>query len=134
MNRGIMKLVGEIVQTNPNRSRPIHLIGIATWGCVSGFHQLDVHGANVHYVKPRAEERGQASLEPNHTEFIFVDDGSERKYGREITFRANLEQLISGDFFAARFTPALSSSLQPLPGTTSLRAEPTGRILTLFLS
>ncbi|CAM4802278.1 unnamed protein product [Rotaria magnacalcarata] len=133
MNRGIMKLVGEIVQTNPNRSRPIHLIGIATWGCVSGFHQLDVHGANVHYVKPRAEERGQASLEPNHTEFIFVDDGSERKYGREITFRANLEQLISGDFFAARFTPALSSSLQPLPGTTSLRAEPTDPVPVVLL-
>ncbi|CAF4258257.1 unnamed protein product, partial [Rotaria sordida] len=26
MNTGIMKLVGEIVQINPNRHRPIHLI------------------------------------------------------------------------------------------------------------
>lgn len=26
MNTGIMKLVGEIVQINPDRSRPIHLI------------------------------------------------------------------------------------------------------------
>jgi SLOG in TRPM len=26
MNRGIMKLVGEIIQINPDRSRPIHLI------------------------------------------------------------------------------------------------------------
>jgi hypothetical protein len=26
MNTGIMKLVGEIIQINPNRSRPIHLI------------------------------------------------------------------------------------------------------------
>jgi len=26
MNTGIMKLVGDIVQINPDRSRPIHLI------------------------------------------------------------------------------------------------------------
>jgi hypothetical protein len=26
MNTGIMKLVGEIIQINPDRSRPIHLI------------------------------------------------------------------------------------------------------------
>ena len=41
-------------------------------------------------------------LEPNHTHFIFVDDESVRKYGREIDFRAALEQSISGGRFASR--------------------------------
>ncbi|CAF0789998.1 unnamed protein product [Adineta ricciae] len=123
MNTGIMKLVGEIVQINPDRFRPIHLIGIATWGCVSGFQQLDVHGANVHYSKSRGEQKGEAPLEPNHTEFIFVDDGSERKYGREITFRARLEQAISGGFFATRPASSPSNPYASLTKTTSLRPE-----------
>ncbi|CAF1256388.1 unnamed protein product [Adineta steineri] len=123
MNTGIMKLVGEIVQINPDRSRPIHLIGIATWGCVSGFEQLDVHGANVHYAKSRSEQKGEAPLEPNHTEFIFVDDGSERKYGREIQFRARLEQAISGGFFATRPATSSNSTYPTLTKTQSLRPE-----------
>ncbi|UJR33550.1 hypothetical protein I4U23_020992 [Adineta vaga] len=125
MNTGIMKLVGEIVQINPDRSRPIHLIGIATWGCVSDFQQLDVHGSNVHYAKPRSEQKGEAPLEPNHTEFIFVDDGSERKYGREISFRAKLEQAISGGFFASKSTTVTQAANQTtsLSGAPSVRSE-----------
>ena len=30
-------------------------------------------------------------LDPNHTHFIFVDDGSEGQYGKEIEFRSKLE-------------------------------------------
>ena len=104
LNVGIMKLVGEIVQINPDRSRPIHLIGIAPWGCVSGFQQLDVRGSNVHYVQPNNNQLGEVPLEPNHTEFIFVDDGTIQKYGREIAFRAKLEAAISDGFFSSKNT------------------------------
>lgn len=38
------------------------------------------------------------SLDPHHTHFILVDDGSVREFGREIEFRAKLENLIrAGD-------------------------------------
>lgn len=30
-------------------------------------------------------------LDPNHTHFILVDDGSENQFGKEIEFRASLE-------------------------------------------
>ncbi|CAF3840513.1 unnamed protein product [Adineta steineri] len=134
MNTGIMKLVGEIVQINPDRSRPIHLIGIATWGCVSGFQQLDVHGANVHYAKPRSEQKGEAPLEPNHTEYIFVDDGSERKYGREISFRAKLEQAISGGFFASKPTAShLNNQSTSASTTPSLRPEQSDPVPVVLL-
>ncbi|CAF3772040.1 unnamed protein product [Rotaria sordida] len=133
MNTGIMKLVGEIVQINPNRHRPIHLIGIATWGCVAGSDQLDVHGTNVHYAKPHVEELNEAALEPNHTEFIFVDDGSVRKFGGEITFRASLEQAISGDFFAIRSNSDSSPTLPKLTPTTSFRSEQSDPIPVVLL-
>ena len=117
MNTGIMKLVGEIVQINPDRSRPIHLIGIASWGCVAGFEQLQVEDENVNYMEPRRDSRGQAPLEPNHTEFIFVDDNSRNKYGGEIDFRAKLTQAISNGFFAFPHPVTVNqlyTNLQPL--------------------
>ncbi|CAF1410497.1 unnamed protein product, partial [Rotaria sordida] len=123
MNRGIMKLVGEITQTNPDRSRPIHLIGIATWGCVSNFQKLDVQGSIVHYTKPSGETKGQAPLEPNHTKFIFVDDGTERKFGGEIAFRAELEQAISGGFFASKTRTSSINRNISISETSSLRPE-----------
>lgn len=36
-----------------------------------------------------------APLDPNHTHFILVDDGTTAKFGREIKFRAALERFIS---------------------------------------
>ena len=33
----------------------------------------------------------EAELDPNHTHFVLVDDGSNNIYGKEIEFRANLE-------------------------------------------
>ncbi|CAF4343328.1 unnamed protein product [Rotaria sp. Silwood2] len=87
MDTGIMKLVGEIVQINPDPSRSIPLIGIATWGYVFGHEQLDAQGIHAYYSKFLSNKKGEASLEPNHTNFIFVDDGSERRHGGEIVFR-----------------------------------------------
>ncbi|CAF1186955.1 unnamed protein product [Rotaria sordida] len=123
MNTGIMKLVGEIVQVNPDRSRPIHLIGIATWGCVSGVEQLAVHGSNVNYAKSHSNARGEAPLEPNHSEFIFIDDGTTRKYGGEIEFRAQLTQAISGGFFAPRSTCSVDIETPSIPASQSSRSE-----------
>jgi transient receptor potential cation channel subfamily M protein 2 len=37
----------------------------------------------------------RAPLDPNHTHFILVDNGSEGIYGVEIEFRARLESYIS---------------------------------------
>lgn len=62
-------------------------------------------------------------MEPNHTEFIFVDDNSVRKYGGEIAFRAKLEQAISGGFFASKPTTNPTGTYTSLQATTSLRAD-----------
>jgi len=40
-------------------------------------------------------ETNTVSLDPNHTHFILVDDGTERQFGGEIDFRSMLEKYIS---------------------------------------
>ncbi|UJR07492.1 hypothetical protein I4U23_011781 [Adineta vaga] len=95
VNTSITKLIGEIIRTNPDPSRPIHLIGIAPWGCISGVEQLDVHGTNVIYAKSLSNENNETPLEPNHTQFIFIDDGTKYQYGGETEFRTQFEKSIS---------------------------------------
>lgn len=42
------------------------------------------------------EQRCSVKINPDHTHFIFVDDGTEGKFGGEINFRTQLEQHIRG--------------------------------------
>ncbi|CAF1418808.1 unnamed protein product [Adineta ricciae] len=100
VNTSITKLIGEIIRTNPDPSRPIHLIGIAPWGCISGVEQLDVHGTNVIYAKSMTDENNETPLEPNHTPFIFIDNGTKHQYGVETEFRTQFEKCISGEAFS----------------------------------
>ena len=39
--------------------------------------------------------RGVSALDHNHTHFLLVDNGTEKKFGEEIAFRTELEQYIS---------------------------------------
>ncbi|CAF3667461.1 unnamed protein product [Rotaria sp. Silwood1] len=134
MNTGIMKLVGEIVEMNPSRCRRIHLFGIATWGCVAGRDKLNDRGKTVEYTKPTIEEKNTAPLEPNHTKFIFIDDGSEGQFGREITFRARLERAISGDFFGARSRTTSTADMSTSTTTTpSFRPEQSDPVPVVLL-
>ncbi|CAF3833359.1 unnamed protein product, partial [Rotaria sp. Silwood1] len=100
----LTKLLGEIIRTNPDPSHPIHLIGIASWGCISGVEQLDVHGTNVIYNKSKNDGNDETPLEPNHTHFIFVDDGTKHQYGGENEFRTQFERAIYGESFSLQST------------------------------
>ena len=66
---------------------------------MSGHEQLEGSDSPGQYIQPEEDSKGQAPLEPNHTEFIFIDDGTEGKYGGEIEFRGQLEAAISSGFF-----------------------------------
>ncbi|CAF4265968.1 unnamed protein product, partial [Rotaria sordida] len=78
--------------------------GIAPWGCISGAEQLDVHGTNVIYNKSKSDENDETPLEPNHTHFTFIDDGTKHQYGGENEFRAQFERAISGESFSLQST------------------------------
>ena len=59
--------------------------------------ELSVKQYTIPLEDVRAERRrgnaraGGTYLEPHHTHFLLVDDGSEGRYGTEIDFRARLE-------------------------------------------
>lgn len=70
---------------------------MAPWGCISGVEQLNVLGTNVVYTRTKSGQNNENPLEPNHTQFIFIDDGSTHEYGAERQFRRRFEKAISGE-------------------------------------
>ncbi|UJR33345.1 hypothetical protein I4U23_020794 [Adineta vaga] len=96
-NSRVAKFYGEISRTNPNPSRPIQLIGIVSWGCAAGRELLDVQGSEVLYSKLKSDTKSEIPLEPNHTNFIFIDDGTERKHKCAVQFRGQFERKIISD-------------------------------------
>ena len=76
---------------------------------------------NIQYTKPTAVKRGLAPLDPNHTHFIFVDDGTRAKFGGEISFRARLEHVLAGG------VDTLDPPNDPADSSSSKSDVPSGR-------
>ncbi|CAG5118818.1 unnamed protein product, partial [Candidula unifasciata] len=99
-NAGVMKHVGEAVRdfglTSEGR---VITIGIASWGCVQSKEQLisaDCQGKWPASYRIDSKEKAKESfLDPNHTHFILVDNGTQHKFTVEIPFRAKLEEAIA---------------------------------------
>ncbi|BFY97240.1 hypothetical protein BsWGS_00280 [Bradybaena similaris] len=107
-NMGVMKSVGQAVhegqtfQWNNNRvSHVLRCIGIAPWGYVKDRHCLESDGSgkfNAHYRSSTLIEHKQpVPLNPDHTHFIFVDDGYRARYGGVAAFRSKFEKRIAQD-------------------------------------
>ncbi|KAL8563213.1 hypothetical protein ACOMHN_053960 [Nucella lapillus] len=102
-NTGVMKHVGEAVRDyGLTAEGRVICIGITPWGCVQSREVLECQGQ----TKPRGkwpaeyqimdkQAHKQSFLDPNHSHFILVDNGTQRKFATEIEFRANLEKEIS---------------------------------------
>lgn len=118
--------MGEIIRTNPDPSRPIHLIGIAPWGCISGVEQLDVDGTNVIYAKSKSDDNNKTPLEPNHTQFILIDDGTKHQDGGEFAFRARFERSIAGEIFSLHNNQQDSSDTSQSEGKSTSSYSSTG--------
>ena len=98
---GVMQLVGSLVHESGRQgtTKQIVCLGIAPWGVVQDHEEMLASGrGQVFSAKELAQgEQKRADrtrLDPNHSHFIFVDDGSEGQFGREIDFRSKLENLI----------------------------------------
>ncbi|CAH1239415.1 TRPM2 [Branchiostoma lanceolatum] len=100
MNQCVMKYVGEAIRHSDiiarYKQRKMCAIGIATWGTVDSRESL---GAGLFPAKYREDalRRGEnmATLDPNHTHFILVDDGTTGKFrGADVKARTRLEEYI----------------------------------------
>ena len=74
------------------------------WGCVSNIDQLDVQGANVTFSKSKSDGKKILSLEPNHTHFIFIDDGTKNKHACAMKFRGQFERTLLNERFSVPTT------------------------------
>ncbi|XP_077993758.1 transient receptor potential cation channel subfamily M member 2-like isoform X2 [Glandiceps talaboti] len=100
---GVMKHVGEAVRDYTLGSgsygrRSIVNIGVVPWGVVHRRQRLINEGGKSTYkVRYLVEDPVglEASLDPNHSHFILVDNGSSGSYGTEIELRGKLERAIS---------------------------------------
>jgi hypothetical protein len=105
--------------------------GIAPWGCISGVEQLDVHGTNVIYAKSKTGEDDETPLEPNHTQFIFIDDGTKHQYGAETKFRTRFEKAIAGESFTLQNNHQDSSDASQSEGKSSGSLTLSGKYVLL---
>ena len=98
----------------------VPLIAVAPYGCVKGREAFDgcKKGSRTYTaVNERATATG-APLNPNHTHFVLVDDGSvaPKAWGKEIPVRAALEATYSNQ----KAVPMVLLVLQGGPGTLSM--------------
>ncbi len=115
---GVMQLVGSLVHESGRQgsAEQIVCLGIAPWGVVDNHEamgktsrgkvfaakdalavdELAAKGAK----EAAAKQSPRAPLDPNHSHFILVDDGTTGTFGGEIEFRTALENRICSDMAA----------------------------------
>ena len=95
-NSGVMKMTGRALSDADAR---VQCLGVATWGVINGRDRLegthDLHQTVALDRLAMANSDKGVNLEPNHSHFIFVDNGREGKHawGGEIVFRFELERV-----------------------------------------
>eukprot|EP00105_Crassostrea_gigas_P034984 XP_019919132.1 PREDICTED: transient receptor potential cation channel subfamily M member 6 [Crassostrea gigas] len=105
-NVGVMKAVGNAVSEgqsflwdNDRITHTLRLIGIGPWGYVKDRKNLESDGNGcfpVHFQTSNIIQHGKpVPLNPNHTHFVFVDDGFRNNYKGASEFRALFEQKVS---------------------------------------
>ncbi|XP_036366249.1 uncharacterized protein LOC115221043 [Octopus sinensis] len=94
LHRGAVKYIGEAISDNENKvadMKTVKIIGIAPWNCVQNKESL----VNKEGLWPaNYSNGGEYALDPNHTHFILVDDGTSDTSGVELEFKKQLEDTI----------------------------------------
>ncbi|XP_072021686.1 transient receptor potential cation channel subfamily M member-like 2 [Amphiura filiformis] len=102
-NVGVMKYVGTAVgdyeTAKTNGKNNIETIGIVSWGKLRADYRNEIDTklgkGNVVKLDPEpTKEKGVSSLQPNHSYFILVDDGT-NKFGSDVLVRGGLEKAMS---------------------------------------
>ncbi|XP_048236497.1 transient receptor potential cation channel subfamily M member-like 2 isoform X3 [Haliotis rufescens] len=122
-NAGVMKHVGEAVRDfglTTEAHKKVICIGVAPWGCVQEKELLiDDMGKwpALHRIVNDPKPK-QSCLDPNHTHFILVDNGTQQQFAVEIPFRGKLENEIAKQKTATGSgVPVVLLVLEGGPGT-----------------
>ena len=96
LNVGIAKHVGDCMTAGFLRRNRAVVIGIAPWGVIAGRQFLKKQNSTVHYFAPSAAP-GATVLNPNHSFYLLVDDGTVGRYGQDMRWRQDFETELSKD-------------------------------------
>ena len=100
---GVMSLTGRILRdvsqldstaSEQDQYSSVKCIGILPYGILSETKVKQTKRDNKVSLKLAGVKQQPNSLEPNHTHFLLVDDGSVDKYHVETSFRHALEEYI----------------------------------------
>jgi transient receptor potential cation channel subfamily M protein 2 len=89
-NTGVMKHVGEAIRDYTIRhgsKNMISTIGIATWGCINnkdalvGSTEFGLWPADYTPDETSQEKTKETPLDPNHSHFLLVDNGTQHSFG-----------------------------------------------------
>jgi len=110
---GVMRLVGRALASFDER---VTVVGITAWGSLlEREHMEGCRGQRIEITNQKKNDRFGANLEPHHTHFLMVDDGSraDKAWGTEIKFRFALER----EYARRRRVPRVLLVVQGGPGT-----------------
>ncbi|CAI9735597.1 Hypothetical predicted protein [Octopus vulgaris] len=96
LHTGVAKYIGEAMHNKENKvdaMNEVTTLGIAPWNCVLKKKSLGSWPADYSIQTNSKEE--MYALDPNHSHFILVDDGTKDNFGEIIEFRKKLEHTIS---------------------------------------
>ncbi|XP_063716344.1 transient receptor potential cation channel subfamily M member-like 2 isoform X3 [Symsagittifera roscoffensis] len=130
-NAGIMKLCGEAVHdyilAHGEKDNSLVTIGVATWGVITNRHTLVSKDGNGNfpaeysgkvsekekqlYRATRGQNLIECHLDPHHTHFVLVDDGSEGQFGKEMAIRGEMEAEICKNEIHGKAAAAGNSDL-----------------------
>ncbi|EDV22751.1 uncharacterized protein TRIADDRAFT_28218, partial [Trichoplax adhaerens] len=107
-NIGVVKAVGRAIIESQSlawvgkgtKREQLHCVGIAPWSYVDNCQSLINKKENEsipkdYNVEPIVRRDCPVPLNPHHSYFLLVDDGTLRKYGGEIKLRGRLEKCIA---------------------------------------
>ncbi|XP_065052031.1 transient receptor potential cation channel subfamily M member 2-like isoform X2 [Rhopilema esculentum] len=100
------KLIGSIFNEKSkrwNQCSTSSCIGVIPWECVKGNESLDLEEGeeNAHYNPEIQGESSRFPLDPNHSDFFLIDDGSLKPLGIEIAFFSHLSHGFCKDFITS---------------------------------
>ena len=147
-NAGVMKLVGTTVRESDD---PLVCVGVATLGSIDrhedmlrakprsvfsyerecAYDEEDERMSNMSGTSSRPQQT-RTSLDPNHSHFILVDDGTTDKFGGEIEFRSKLEDRICKEEGPA--SASVEDSVLPTPMVLIVVGGGLGTLQTIFQS
>eukprot|EP00106_Octopus_bimaculoides_P013708 XP_014781150.1 PREDICTED: transient receptor potential cation channel subfamily M member 2-like isoform X2 [Octopus bimaculoides] len=122
LHAGVVKYIGKAIHDNCIGNNKVVTISIALWNCVQNKESLENDDGSwpAEYHIGKEPHQNMCALDPNHSHFILVDNGTTEISNEDIEFRKMLENTIKKKKIQGSNTvkiPAVVIMVEGGPGT-----------------